>query len=72
MVLANGKKRSKKSLMLGLLVLMILGMLFLSGCAGGLGVAPQNQQGNPQSYTVTVTAAYGTLQHSIPLTLTVQ
>lgn len=72
MVLANGKKRSKKSLMLGLLVLMILGMLFLSGCAGGLGVAPQNQQGNPQSYTVTVTAAYGSLQHSIPLTLTVQ
>ena len=72
MVLANGKKRSRKTTMLVLLVLMLLGLVFMSGCAGGLGIAPQNQQNTPQSYTVTVTAKYGSLQHTLPLTLTVQ
>ncbi|HTU41262.1 MAG TPA: choice-of-anchor D domain-containing protein [Candidatus Aquilonibacter sp.] len=74
MVLANGKKRSRKAAILILLVLLVLGMLFMSGCAGGTGIAPQNQQssGTAHSYTVTVTGASGSLQQSIPLTLTIQ
>lgn len=72
MVLANRKKRSRKTIMLVLLVLMVLGLLFLSGCAGGLGIAPQNSQSNSQTYKVTVTANYGSLQHTVPVTVTMQ
>jgi hypothetical protein len=74
MVLANGKKRSKKAAVLILLALLVLGMLFMSGCAGGTGIAPQNQQtsGTAHSYTVTVAGTSGTLQQSLPLTLTIQ
>jgi hypothetical protein len=68
MVLANGKMRSRKTIMLVLLVLMVLGLLLLSGCAGGLGIAPQNQQ----TYTIMVTAKSGLLQHTVPVTLTIQ
>ncbi len=70
MVLANGKKRSKKAAILVLLVLLVLGMLFMSGCAGGTGIAPQT--GSPQSFSITVTGTSGSLQHTVPVTLTVQ
>lgn len=72
MVLANSKKRSKKAAILILLVLLVLGMLCMSGCAGGTGIAPQNQQSSPHSYTVTVIGTSGTLQHSVPVTLTIE
>jgi hypothetical protein len=71
LVLANGKRRSRKTVMLVLLLLMVLGLLLLSGCAGGTGIAPQNQN-NPHTYTVTVTGKYGSLQHTIPVSLTIE
>jgi trimeric autotransporter adhesin len=67
MVLASRSKRSKRMAIFILLTLMVLGMVFMSGCAGGTGIAPI-----PQSYTITVTGTVGSLQHSVPVTLTVQ
>jgi hypothetical protein len=72
MVLANGKKRSRKAAILILLVLLVLGMLFMTGCAGGTGIAPQNQQSSSHSYTITIIGTSGSLQHSVPVTLTIQ
>lgn len=69
MVLAKSTKRSRQALIRALLVLGVLGLLFMSGCAGGTGIAPQNE---PQSYTITVTGTYSSLQHSVPVTLTIE
>jgi hypothetical protein len=62
----NSKRRRKLAYLLILLVLLGL-LLFTTGCAGGTGIA--HQGGN---YTLTVTGASGSLQHSLSLTLTVQ
>jgi hypothetical protein len=70
MVLAGSRKRSKRMFIFILLVLLVIGMTFMSGCAAGTGAAPQTTSGT--TYTITVTGTYGTLQHSLPLTLTVQ
>jgi hypothetical protein len=72
MVLAV-KKRLRKRIVLVLPILIVFGLCFLFGCAGGLGITSQNQGSTkPLSYTVTVTGAYGPLQHSVPVTLIVQ
>jgi hypothetical protein len=67
-VLAKSKRRSRHALILPLLFLVALGVLFMPGCAGGTGIV----SANPQSYTVTITGKYGSLQHSTQLTLTVE
>ena len=72
MVLAGSRKRSKRLFIYILLALLVLGMLFMSGCAAGTGIGAPQQTTPSTTYTVTVTGAYGTLQHSAPLTLTVQ
>jgi hypothetical protein len=72
MVLAGCRKRSKRATIFIALALLVLGMLFMSGCAGGTGIASQSGSGSGTAYTVTVTGTSGALQHSLPLTLTVQ
>ncbi|HUO15045.1 MAG TPA: SBBP repeat-containing protein [Verrucomicrobiae bacterium] len=67
---AVGRKKKHVQMFLG--VLCISALLFLSGCAGGTGIAKTQPGTNPGTYTVTVAGTSGTLQHSLPLTLTVQ
>ena len=72
MLLTGSIQGKKKRAALLLLVLLIAPMLFMSACAGGTGIAPQNTDVAPGTYQVTVTGAAGADQHSVPLTLVVQ
>jgi Beta-propeller repeat/Abnormal spindle-like microcephaly-assoc'd, ASPM-SPD-2-Hydin len=56
-----------------LLILLTAALIVMTGCAGGTGIASQSQTGTtPGTYTITVTGTSGNLQHSLPLSLTVQ
>jgi hypothetical protein len=72
-VFAGLTKRSKRLAVAVLLVLLIAGTLFMSACAGGTGTSSQSQtQTTSKSYSILVNGTSGNLQHSLPLTLTVQ
>jgi Beta-propeller repeat/Abnormal spindle-like microcephaly-assoc'd, ASPM-SPD-2-Hydin len=73
LVFAGWTKRSKKLVVAAWLVLLIAGTLGMSACAGGTGIAPQPQtQSGSTSYAILVNGTSGNLEHSVPLTLTVQ
>jgi len=65
-------RRAKRFAVLIALFLLVGVLLFMSGCAGGTGIAPQHQGTAPGTYTITVSGTSGSLQHSVPLTLAVQ
>lgn len=73
-VLTQWKKSSRKIAIILLTAVLIIGMLVMTGCAGGTGIAPNNSSPTTtsQSYTVTITGDSGSLQHSLPVTLIVQ
>jgi hypothetical protein len=73
MVFAGCTKRSKKVVLAASLVLLFAGLVFMPACAGGTGTSSQTQtQTTSKSYSILVNGTSGNLQHSVPLTLTVQ
>ncbi len=70
---AVSKRRNRKLTKLLILAVICSGLLLMVGCAGGTGIAPQTPPStHPTTYTVMVSGTSGSLQHSLPLTLTVQ
>jgi hypothetical protein len=73
MILVGSKRTGKRLSIVIALALLVGAMLFMSACAGGTGIAQQTVPGTtPGTYTITVSGVSGALQHSVPVTLTVQ
>jgi hypothetical protein len=57
----------------GLPIFLALALVCMTACAGGTGIAPVPPAGTAHgTYNITVTATAGGLQHSLPISLTVQ
>jgi hypothetical protein len=57
-----------------ILLALLASLMLMTACAGGTGTMPPHAQPTiqPGTYTIIVKGVSGTLQHSLPLTLTVQ
>jgi hypothetical protein len=77
-MLIASKRRYKNTRRAVTAAFLTTALTFMIGCAGGTGIAPITQTTTPQTgtaagtYSVTVTATSGNLQHSLPVTLIVQ
>ena len=65
------RRRSKRVRLLVLLALLAVPLILMIGCAGGTGIGQQHGTA-PGTYTINVTGASGSLQHTLPVSLTVQ
>jgi subtilase family serine protease len=73
-VVAGNRKRSLRGVrFLGLIALLAVSTLWMPACGGGSGSGTQSNPGTPTgSYPVSVMAASGSLNQSVPITLVVQ
>jgi Abnormal spindle-like microcephaly-assoc'd, ASPM-SPD-2-Hydin/Beta-propeller repeat len=72
-MLIVSKAATRKQQTFNLTALLTMALILMTACAGGTGIAPPPQTGTaPGTYAITVTGTSANLQHSLPVTLTVQ
>lgn len=73
MILVESKRGRERLISFTVLALLAGALLMMSACAGGTGVSQQSSPGTtPGTYNLNVLGTSGSLQHSVPMKLTVQ
>ncbi len=73
-VISGKRRREARMSRFVILLALLASLMLMAACAGGTGTTPPHAQPTiqPGTYTIIVKGVSGTLQHSLPLTLTVQ